>query len=97
MASISNQSNPPSEDDLRSLYDEVRRGYASDGFKSLDDIRISMGADDLGAFIDQYRDDAGSAEPPGYEPNRRAGYFPAASAAPDRGKAEGLGEKTNLS
>ena len=54
-----------------------------------------MGADDLGAFIDQYRDDAGSAEPPGYEPNRRAG-FAAPNAAPDRGKKEGLGGKTNL-
>lgn len=73
MASFTSPSSPPTDDDLRRLYDEVKRGYASEGFKSLDDIRISLGADDLGAFIDQYRDDAGSAEPPGYDVNRRAG------------------------
>ena len=73
MAPSSNQRIPPTDEDLRQLYEDVRRGFASEGFRSLDDVRISMGADDLGAFIDQYRDDAGPAEPPVYEANRRTG------------------------
>ena len=64
---------PPSEDDLHKLYEEVRKGFASEGFRSLDDVRISVGTDDLGAFIDQYRDEPAQNEPPGYEPNRRGG------------------------
>lgn len=64
------KSGPPTDEDLRTLYDEVRRGFASESFKALD-VRISLGADDLGAFIDQYRDDASQNDLPGYEP--RAG------------------------
>lgn len=71
---------PPTEEDLRKLYDEVRRGFASERLRSLDDVRISVGTDDLGAFIDQYRDDTAQNDLPGYEPNRRAGIVTAPSS-----------------
>ena len=74
-----NTKSPPTDEELRNLYDEVRRGFASEGFRSLDDVRISVGTDDLGAFIDQYRDDAAQNDLPGYEPNRRAGIVAAPS------------------
>ena len=73
------QQAPPSEEDLRNLYEEVRRGFASEGLRSLDDVRISVGTDDLGAFIDHYRDDASQGDLPGYEPSRRSAVVAAQS------------------
>lgn len=71
--SMNNQQKPPTDDELRYLYEQVMRGFERESRSPLDDVRISSGPDDLSAFIDQYRgEDAGSLEPPSYDADRRA-------------------------
>ena len=70
--SMNNQQKPPTEDELRRLYDQVMQGFR-DSPSPLDDVRISTGTDDLTALIEQYREDTGSAEPPSYDSDRRMG------------------------
>ena len=86
MASYAHHNNPPTEEELNKLYEDVRRGYQRDlRSTTLDDVRISMGADDLGAFIDQYsREEPISADPPSYEPARQSGGV-SSPALPEKG------------
>lgn len=75
---------PPTEDELNNLYDEVIRGFTREPSRLLNDVRISTGPDDLGAFIEQYRETRHippppplpSADPPTYEQNRKRGSSP---------------------
>ena len=69
---------PPTDEDLNKLYEEVIRGFQRESPSLLHDVRISMG-DDLGSFIDQYRDEPVSADPPKYEPSHRSGVTPSPS------------------
>ncbi|OCB85764.1 NAD-binding protein [Sanghuangporus baumii] len=59
MASFTPHNRPPTDEELRNLYDKVKRGFQRESSSHLDDVRVSMG-DDLGDFIDQYRDGSDS-------------------------------------
>ena len=69
---------PPTDEDLNKLYEEVRRGFQRESPSLLEDVRISAG-DDLGSFIDQYRDEPVTTNPPKYEPSNRARVTPSPS------------------
>lgn len=66
------------------MYEDVRRGFQREPPSLLDDVRISMG-DDLGDFIDQYRDEGSRPDPPSYEPGRRDGVS-VSPALPEKSK-----------